>query len=57
MAHAHGLADHVGVKAVMEIGGILADTYCDTKMDGEYEISLSLSKQKHPALVKYLVHF
>lgn len=34
MAHAHGLADHVGVKAVMEIGGILADTYCDTKMDG-----------------------
>ena len=30
----------------MEIGGMLAETYCDTNMDGEYEKFLTLSKLK-----------
>lgn len=34
MAFEHDLLEHPGVKAVMEIGGMLAETYCDTNMDG-----------------------
>lgn len=34
MAFELDLLEHPGVKAVMEIGGMLAETYCDTNMDG-----------------------
>ena len=52
MAFEHDLLEHPGVKAVMEIGGMLAETYCDTNMDGEYEKFLTLSKLKSSLLNK-----
>lgn len=32
----HGLRDHPGIKAIIMIGGLIADAACDEKLDGLY---------------------
>lgn len=36
MVHEHELHDHPGIKAIMEIGGMVTDAFCDVKLDGSY---------------------
>jgi len=35
----HDLRDHPGIKAIIMIGGLIADAACDEKLDGLYYIS------------------
>lgn len=35
----HDLQDHPGIKAIMLIGGLIADAACDEKLDGLYYIT------------------
>lgn len=36
MTALHGLQDHPGIKAIMVIGGLVAEAACDEKLDGLY---------------------
>ena len=42
MATLHGLQDHPGIKAIMVIGGLVAEVACDEKLDGLYYSSVYL---------------
>ena len=35
----HNLRDHPGIKAIIMVGGMIADAACDEKLDGLYYIS------------------
>ena len=35
-ANEHGIQDHPGVKAIVAVGGLVAEVGCDVKLDGNY---------------------
>lgn len=35
-AYEHGIQDHPGVKAIVAVGGLVAEVGCDVKLDGNY---------------------
>ena len=35
-ANEHGIQDHPGVKAIVAVGGLVAEVGCDVKLDGSY---------------------
>ena len=56
MVDKHGLRDHPGIKAIIMIGGLIADAACDEKLDGlcyssNLFIILEEKEQDHITLV------
>ena len=39
LVYLRGLHDHPGIKAILMIGGMVADAACDEKLDGSYKSS------------------